>query len=532
MDELLEEDVSEGADTGTTLGGIARDLATQAAAEPLGRLRRWDLEVFATLLGRWREAPDLGALWSGRPAWRRLAPIGDDALHDLLGVVARADPRRLAPVLATLRDPHSVASALEWVGAGRCFRVWRALVENAPPALADDGAWSGDCLMPLLLVVGHEALGGRGHRDAPVAGPAEVERLAEAMAACVTGRPDAVGLGRWWASRVTACVVGPSDQRPGAEARAQANGALLQALARRLPRRAWDPSADAGAASEEGWCLRAATVVAASEGTATMPSLEGFLAAWRLSPDEAHGGRGAELARLAGPFLPVEGWPHGTGAALLGLPFATDSEGAAAWARLWADAAALREVVEFGGPREAWESAASRAADLLQLAFAVGLAALDHAGRPPHAAERAAAPAAWLAALFDAAREMRAIDGAGYEDWTLALRVLAVHRARLPAAGAAASARGMEPALATVLASFGGDAVAVVAATVDLAGSGVGLPEILDALRGAGIDPAWAVEATLRLADADPRRDILRGIADRAAAILKWRTAEGEALQP
>jgi hypothetical protein len=532
MDGLLEESMSGGADTGTALGGIARDLAAQATAEPLGRLRPWDREAFATLLGRWREAPDLGALWSGLPAWRRLAPIGDDALHDVLGLVGRAEQRQLASILAALRDPHSVASALEWVGAERRFRVWRALVETAPPAFADGGEWSGDCLVPLLLAVGHEALGGRGYRGEPVPGLAEVERLAEAVAACVAGRPDATGLGRWWASRIAACVVGPSDQRPGAEARARANGALLQALARRLPRRAWDPSTDARTASGEGWCVRAATVVAAAEGTATMPALEGFLAAWKLSPDEAHGGRGAELARLAGPFLPVEGWPHGTGAALLGLPFAADPEGAAAWARLWADAAALREVIEFGGSREAWDNAASRAADLLQLAFAVGLAALDHAGRPPHAAERAAAPAAWLGPLFDAAREMRVVDGPGYEDWTLALRVVAVHRARHPAADGAASAHGAEPTLATILASFGGDAAAVVAATIDLAGNGVGPPDILDAIRAAGVDPAWAVEATVRLADADPRRDFLRGIAERAAAILKGRIPEERALPP
>jgi len=532
MNGLIERATPGDADLAAALGTVASELASAAAADPVGRARLWDRERFAALLERWREAPDPEVLWSGSREWARLGWIGDDALHDVLGALGRTEPRRLAPVVARLRDPHSIASALGWLGAARRFRTWHALLEAAPPAFADNGSWSGDCLVPMLLAAGHEALGGRGHRGRAIPAPSDVARLAEAMAACVAARPDAVGLGRWWAPLAAACVASPPDQRSDAEVRAGANEVLLRALARRLPRLAWDPSTEAWAASREGWCLRAAAAMAAAEGTAAMPAFEGFVDPWKLSPDEVHGERGAELERLAGPFLPMEDWPHGPGAALLGLPFAAEPDGAVAWARLWHDAACLREIVEFGWPTEEWGSAASRAADLLRLAFAVGLAALDRVGRPPHAAERAAAPAAWLGALFDAAREMRAIDGPGYEDWTLALRVLALHRARHAGAGVAAPARGTEPTLATVLASFGGDAVAVVAAIVDLAGDGVGLPEILDALRAAGIDPAWAVETTTRLADADPQRGFLRGIAGRAAAILDGRIAGEGTLPP
>lgn len=266
------------------------------------------------------------------------------------GVLGRADIEKARKACVVVG--HSTASALGWLGFARCFRTWRELLEAAPPAFADDGAWSGDCLVPLLLAAGHEALGGRGYRGGPVPAPGDIARLAEAMAACVAARPDAAGLGRWWASLIAACVAGPSGQRPDAEVGARANWALLRALARRLPARAWEPPMASRAASIEGWCLRAATAAAAAEGIAAMPALGEFLTTWKLSLDEVHGGRGAELARLAGPFLSMEEWPHSPGAALLGLPFAADPCGAVAWARLWSDAGSLREVVEFGVPSD------------------------------------------------------------------------------------------------------------------------------------------------------------------------------------
>ena len=154
LDELLKQAL---ADEGfrDRFFELAETLVTAAAAEPKRNVLTSEREAFASLIREWRSGPVLQDLWFGLRELNYIHYFGSEG--EVLREVARLDPPRFVDLLRRFDNPYQIWAAIDSTRAGRSLEQWRALVEAAPPAFAEDGSWTGSVILPLLLVVAGQA---------------------------------------------------------------------------------------------------------------------------------------------------------------------------------------------------------------------------------------------------------------------------------------------------------------------------------------------------------------------------------------
>jgi hypothetical protein len=202
-----------------------------------------------------------------------------------------------------------------------------------------------------------------------------------------------------------------------------------------MPADHWSPEPAPDVEPWEPWCqLAVGALISLAEKT-LMPSAEGFLEEWSLTPEDWPMKQGQKLKDHAFPFEGSTPRADGYGARILALPLVEFQSGDTIWKRFWDSTVTLREVVEFGDPDEinegGWEGRTD-AARLLMLQFSIGLMMMDHLIGPQRQLnyDRRTALESLLPLLDKSVREMTAIDQLNGKFWSEALRHLAIRRAK------------------------------------------------------------------------------------------------------
>jgi hypothetical protein len=172
----------------------------------------------------------------------------------------------------------------------------------------------------------------------------------------------------------------------------------------------------------------------ANAADSPMPSIEEFLAEWRISPEDWTSERGNILRQHASLFETLGKRADAYGTRVLALPLVEVPDAFQVWRQLWGATGPIREIVEFDdadAPRDEEWRGRSEAAQLIRLAFGLGLMMMDQIIMPvrPLTYDRRATFAELLPALAETVKEMAAIDHSDQGYWGDAMRHLAIRRA-------------------------------------------------------------------------------------------------------
>lgn len=371
-------------------------------------------------------------------------------------------------LLALYDYPNPVAHALMWCGASWRFERWRAVASVAPAAFGERAGWNGSLILPLLLAIARNqfqfGLGREPTQNQVLEATNEIKSLATEVAKIITPRVDALGcMTRWgnWLIRTAIPAISANPVPHPADATSQGfiEDALLDALIVEMPSGYWSPEPAPDAETWEPWCQLAAGALIGLAGKAQMPSAEGFLDEWILTPEGWPTRRGKNLKLHADPFEGGGPRVDGYGPRLLALLLIEVERGDAVWKGFWDSTATLREIVAFGDSDETdnagWEGRNS-AGRLLMLQFSIGLMMMDHLIEPPRPSgyERRAALESLLPALDEAVREMAAIDQLNGKFWSEAVRHLAIRRVKWLSGGGAPNSVALGPEAKPTLADF------------------------------------------------------------------------------
>lgn len=448
---------------------IARSVVQRAAQDPGRRAIDREKEIGANAREHWRKHSQLSSLWQGRFD-RSFHAVGRDDDH-VLSIVAKIDAAVFVDLLSVYDYPDPVVHALIWCGAMWRFEQWREVASAAPAAFDKVGKWNGSLILPILLSIAGEQLRIGLNRepaaDVVAEATAEIRTLAAEIVKTLVARPDYIGCAvRWgnWlvrtgtmgASSPNNAVPVPTDAKSGGFVEA----ALLDALISALPSDCWREEPTPDAEAWEPWCHFGMGILVAHEGKIPMPSTSVFLKAWSLTAEGWSSQKGIVLRAIASPFEAGGVRADGYGSRILALPMVEAAEPAdQVWKQFWQSTDTLREIVEFGDADAAdeggWQGT-MEAASLLMLQFSIGLMMLDHLIQPQRALvyDRQISLEALLPALYDAAREMAAVDRLNGKFWNEALRHLAIRRAAWLAIASSPDRVAIHPDAKPTLADF------------------------------------------------------------------------------
>ena len=155
---------------------------------------------------------------------------------------------------------------------------------HARPAFADDGAWNGRILLPLLLHAAQDAMrdGGPRHDDTQEAAADQDRRqaaLAKEVAAIVHARPDGAGASLRWGGWLFRSVMSRTKGEPSpfpndARGRARSDWHLVEALQEDDRAERWSLVALGDLPAEDVMCVEAMRVLAAREHGLPVPGLD------------------------------------------------------------------------------------------------------------------------------------------------------------------------------------------------------------------------------------------------------------------
>lgn len=421
---------------------VARSVVEIAAKNPGRRAIQREKEIGANLRDYWKKHPKLSALWSGNFKHNLYSVTPDD--DHVLSIVAEIDMVEFVRLLTLYDYPDPVAHALIWWGRSGQFERWSALASVAPAAFGEHGEWKGSLILPLLLTIARDQFQFGLGRDPTPNQISEatngIKSLSAEVAKTIMGREDSLGcMTRWgnWLVRtaISAVSSNPFPHPTDAASQGFIEDALLEALIAKMPVNHWNPKPTPDAEPWEPWCqLAVGALISLAEKT-LMPSAEGFLEEWSLTPEDWPMKQGQKLKDHAFPFEGSTPRADGYGARILALPLVEFQSGDTIWKRFWDSTVTLREVVEFGDPDEinegGWEGRTD-AARLLMLQFSIGLMMMDHLIGPQRQLnyDRRTALESLLPLLDKSVREMTAIDQLNGKFWSEALRHLAIRRAK------------------------------------------------------------------------------------------------------
>ena len=500
---------------------VARSVVHDAIKNPGRRAIQRDKGVGSHLKDKWLKNPRLSDLWHGNFDHSDHAVGRDD--DAVLSIVAEIDPTEFVRLLELYDYPHPVANALMWCGASWRFERWKTVALAAPVAFDVQAKWNGSLILPLLLSIARDqfqfGLGRNPTRDQTSEATNEVKSLAAEVAKTIASRMDALGcMTRWgnWLARtgIPAVSANPRPHPDDAASRGFIEDAILEALIVQMPADRWSVEPAPDAESWEPWCQLAAGALVALAGKASMPSMEGFLNKWRLSPEEWPAQQGQMLKLHASPFEGAEPRADGYGARLLAIPMVEAERPDKLWKRFWDSTATLREVVEFGDPDETnndgWQGRAA-AARLLMLQFSIGLMMMDHLIQPqrPLGCDLRTVLEGLLPLLDEAVREMTATDQLNGKFWSEAIRHLAIRRAKWlsdPAApNVVALSAETRPTLADFIRALAGDTENLLALAHAAQQNGVDSAALAAAFKAAEVDIGTEIAIAQHLLEISPR---------------------------
>lgn len=500
---------------------VARSVVNEAAQNPGRRAIQREKEVGGNLREHWKKHPQLSALWRGNFEHISHA-VGRDDDH-VLSIVAEIDVAEFVRLLALYDYPEPVAHALMWCGASWRFERWNAVALAAPAAFDGKAQWNGSLILPLLLGIARNQfqfnLGRQPIPDQVSDVTNEIKNLAAEIAKTIALRADVLGcMTRWgnWLVRtaIPAVSANPIPHPTDAASGGFIEDALLDALIIEMPLDSWSPESAPDAEIWEPWCQLAAGALIALAGKASMPSLDGFLAEWCLSPDDWPTERGQSLKLHAIPFDGAGQRSDGYGARILAIPMVEAKCAADLWQRFWVSTGTLREVVEFGDPDEenngGWQGRTD-AASLLMFQFSIGLMMMDHLIGPPRPLDydRSSAIENLLLRLDEAVREMAAIDQLNGKFWSEAARHLAIRRVKWLSSPAGANNVALsaeaKPTLADFIRALAGDTWNLLSLAYVAQQNGIDKTTLAAAFKAADVDLNAEIDIADRLLAISPR---------------------------
>lgn len=499
---------------------IARIAVEEANQNPGRRAISREKHVGPGLKEQWRQRAHLSTLWRGNFG-NSTFPIGSDDDH-VLAIMADIDLSEFVHLLSLYDYPDPVAHALMWCGAPWRFSRWTELVTAAPEAFQDDGQWTGSLILPLLLAFGHGQfqfpLRAEASDEQVLEATLEIQKLAKEVAQAIARRDDAQGcMTRWgnWLvrSEIPAVSANLVPHPTNAASQGFTDDALLEALIAEMPEKAWKHSPTPDAESWEPWCHLALGALVALAGKTSIPELTDFLYEWVITPEGWQEPNGQTLKLRAVPFEIGGPKADGYGGRLLAVPMVEAAPADEQWRRFWGSTIVLREIAEFGDADETtnggWDGR-SDAGRLLMLQFNIGLMMLDHLIGPPRELtyDRSSAIGGLLPSLYDAVREMAAIDQLNLKFWSAALRHLAIRRARwisTSASGASLLDVAARPTLSDFVQSLAGDTENLLSLAYVAEKNEISRAEIAGAFEAADVDIGAEIAIAERLISISPR---------------------------
>jgi hypothetical protein len=391
----------------------------------------------------WIECRDkLDEIWWGLRSWNEMSYEAEFPLFELLNELAGDE---LINIVAQSANPylvHSVLFAADVGGFSSRFTQWEKFTANAPSAFEADGTWNGSVLGPLLLVEAFNQLSQTG-RNIPHfnASDVDVERIKQEISSAVevvvntlATRHDALPMFARWSTWLMRQLLSHSEKDiENVRSAAFVDGALIEAIGRKLKDQSVIQASPSDAPAWEAWCYRCVLASHANNGFINPPDAKDFLAEWTISPDEWTGKKGQHLRESASLIVTIGKEMPGMAAHSLAYAVVRSVSPTETWLGMWDATHPLREIVEFGDADTSDDEYHSRseAGKLLLLVFRIGLAILDQrisqcsSSDSPEARSQAKLHEALAAAI----REMREIDDTlNREEWIVAVRHLAIRR--------------------------------------------------------------------------------------------------------
>jgi len=504
---------------------LAEAIVSDSLTRPAVNVAERDFDSMVALIDQWRKAGNLRSVWSGLPQMRHTTYRSEISV--LAHIYLALDPARLAQLLDRFDNPYQIWSVLTgfWnLGLDRKFSAWSAVFRHADPSFREDGTWTKKTLELLLLVVAQDALRhARLRQDANDDLVAERQEELNVLTAAISGmvaeKPKGSSLALRWSAWLVRVTVGGASSNEGSYPRDLRQAVtplwcMLQALARSRSAESWTNIPALDAAPEEVLCILSAKILAASEGRSTLPDAEPLLRCFPVTPEDFLGSGGATTRALVRMFSSYGARPDALKYRILGL-LCFKSDPVAFYRELWRRTLTLRELAEH------WQvgdqnDGRMEAKEPLAMAAAIGITALDYYAdaRTTDNTNFVRTPAQFdelFRLVYDALRELRAIELFNQPFWTNAYQHLLVRRALYENARvrdvviAAPLVPDAEPTLAMMLANIAGVTPIFFDGLDSLTRNGVSVESVAAMLRWANIDLAAYVDGARRLNEIDER---------------------------
>jgi len=505
--------------------GLAGAILSDSLTNPATNAGRRGFDSMSALVEHWRRAPDLRSVWSGLPRMRHTAYRSE--LSVLAHIYLAVDPACLVQFLERFDNPYQIWSVLTgpWgLGLEREFSAWSAVFKHTRPSFGLDGSWTKRTLELLLLVVAQDAIQ---QARLPQASDdnlvserqQELNALVGAISGLVAEKTQGSPLAlRWsaWLVRATIGSTSSSEEHYPRDLR-QATTPLwcmLQALTQSSAAEHWNSIEARDAVPEEVLCLLSAKVLAASEGRSSLPDVEPLLRCLPAKPEDFLGSRGTATRDLVRMYWSYGARPDALKYRVLSLLF-FKGDPVASYCDFWRRTLTLRELAEH------WQAGDENdgrmeAKEALAMAIAIGINVLDcyadaqttNNGKLLRTREQFGE---LFRTVYDALRELRAIELFNEPFWTTAYQHLLVRRALYENARTgdivvtAPLAPDAEPSVPSMLANIATVAPIFFDALDSLIRNGLSVDAVADIVRSASIDLATYVDSADRLNEMDDR---------------------------
>jgi hypothetical protein len=428
--DLVERRMSTRSGLREDIRKVARTIVERFKQEPDGHDHRTDQASITEIQQQWKAKPDLHEIWLDLRELSQIMPFRRDwYIFDLL---FESDTVFATELIEAYGEPYQPALILQFgaLDPNRRFADWLRLVNLALPAFESGGTWNGLVLLPLLLLVAQDAMGGRQgyRRESEEEARRYDTRLAEltkTIASSLWARPDgSAALLRWgsWLFRSAMSTL-DAERLPfphGANSRARPTWLAIEAIIQSPASTAWLNLRPTDVAAEDELCLEAMRILAAREHGHIAPGRDLLL---QMLPDEPQdfleGYDGRRRRELPSLFVIWGKRPDAFGARVIAAAL-FDRDVAATFADLWRRTLTLREIAEhdhaFRSDNFAFHDYARRASETIRFVIALGINLIDYVqdGRQQVAFDDPRATTlALFSTLHDAIREMFAIDPIG-----------------------------------------------------------------------------------------------------------------------
>lgn len=424
---------------------VGRDIVRRVEQYPGRSAHRDDRPTFSEIRRQWKAKPDLREIWFGLRALGSTMPFRKDwYIFDLL---FETDTAFAAELIEAFGEPYQPALILQHgaVGPMRRFADWERLMEVALPAFEPDGTWNGRTLLPLLLLSAQDAMGsGIGYRnegdDVLERHDARLAELAEAIVSTLWTRSDggtaSLRWGGWLFRSAMSALDGEQVPFPcDVDSRARPAWLTIQAMLRPPAATAWLNLRPADTAPEDELCLEAVRILAAREHNRVAPGRELILQTLPDEPEEfLEGMEGKRMRELPSLFVIWGRRPDALGTRVLAASL-LDADVATTFADIWRHTLTLREIAEHSHAYQtvdiSHDDYARRASETIRFIISLGINLIDYVQDSRQQAsfsDRRAVTLALFSTLYDATREMLAIDPIGRRDLASVHNHLVVRR--------------------------------------------------------------------------------------------------------